>query len=134
MNPFFNQAKHNQDFLECIKEKFPNDFYDWKITIIFYISIHLLKCLAHKKGVDIGHTHYDIENSLNPRRSARQVFQFPDWAWKNYSRIFKYSKDSRYDGIPDQNIVLYAQKKNYEECEKLFKSFCSYMKSNGIEI
>ena len=134
MNPFFKQAKHNSEFLKCINDKFPDLFYDWKITVLFYISIHLLKCLSHKRGIRIGDTHYEIEYSLNPKKCQKQVFPFPEWTWKTYSRIFKYSKDSRYDGIDDELIVLMAQRKNFEECVKLFDSFKLCMASQDIAI
>ena len=61
MNSFYNQAKHNKEFLDCVEENFPNSFFDWKITILFYVSIHLIKCLAKTRNVEIGDTHYDIE-------------------------------------------------------------------------
>ena len=132
MNDFYRQAKHNKDFLDSIESNFPDRYYDWKITVTFYISIHLLKCLAKKRNHNIGATHEDVSRSLNPRKCSKQVFPFPEWAWNKYSDMLQYSKTSRYDGISDEKIVFSAQKKNYQECKKLFSSFCSYMKSNGI--
>lgn len=134
MNDFYRQAKHNKTFLDSIIDTYADLYFDWKITVTFYIAIHLLKCLAKKRGCDIGHTHEDISRALNPRKCAKQAFPFPEWAWNCYSDMLQYSKTSRYDGISDESIVLIAQKKNYKECEKLFKSFCSYMNKNGISL
>jgi hypothetical protein len=133
MNDFYNQAKHNLKFLEAIEASFPEDYFDWKITVLYYVSIHMLKCWAKQRGADIGRTHQEIANSLNPRR-GRQVTPLPEWVWDKYSDLLRYSQSSRYDGINNAAIVLSAQKKNYQECKKLFQSFCSYMKSKGIEL
>ena len=133
MNDFYNQAKHNQAFLIAIEKSFPDDYFDWKITVIYYTSIHLLKCLAKKRNVKIGDTHQDIAASLNPRR-GKQVTPLPLWAWDKYEDLLRYSKTSRYDGISNRAVVLIAQKSNYHECKKLFNSFCSYMKKNDIEL
>ena len=91
MDEFLEQARQNKDFLTCIETNYPDQFFDWKVTVIFYISIHLLKSLAKQRNVEIGHTHHDIANSLNPRRNSTQIFPFPDWVWKKYSTIFQYS-------------------------------------------
>ncbi|MDN3582731.1 hypothetical protein [Mucilaginibacter flavus] len=133
MNDFYNQAKHNEAFLTSIEHSFPDDYFDWKVTVIYYTSIHMLKCLAKKRGVKIGDTHQDIATSLNSRK-GKQVTPFPTWAWNNYEDLLRYSKISRYDGINNRAIVLIAQKNNYNECKKLFTSFCSYMKKHGIEL
>lgn len=89
--------------------------------------------MAYKRGVNIGSTHYDIERALNPSRGM-QVTPFPDWAWRKYSRLFKYSRDSRYDGILDERIIRIAQEKNFIECEKIFDDFLKYMASNEITL
>ena len=133
MNEFYNQAKHNETFLIAIEQSFPDDYFDWKITVIYYTSIHLLKCLAKKRNVNIGATHQDIAASLNPRR-GKQITPFPTWAWDKYEDLLRYSKTSRYDGISDRSVTLIAQKNNYKECQKSFSSFCSYMKKNNIEL
>lgn len=133
MNDFYNQAKHNDVFLTAIEQSFPDDYFDWKVTVIYYTSIHMLKCLAKKRGVPIGDTHQDIANSLNPRR-GKQAFPFPEWAWDKYEDLLRYSKTARYDGINNRAIVLKAQKNNFKECQKLFTSFCIYMKKNDIEL
>ena len=133
MNKFFTQAQHNSEFLNLIDKQFPDTFFDWKITVLFYVSIHLLKCLGAKRGVNIGDTHHEIQSSLDPKRCGnKQIFPFPEKVWIAYRRIHQYSKSSRYDGIEDEKIVIAAQKKDYEECLKHFAHLIAYMKSQDI--
>jgi hypothetical protein len=42
MKNHLNKAAYNEDFLAKIEDAFPGDFYDWKITVIFYVAVHYL--------------------------------------------------------------------------------------------
>src|SRR6476619_3990067 len=54
---FLNQARHNEDFHNSLCREFEHSFFDWKITCLFYISIHYLKALAVKRNKYIGSHH-----------------------------------------------------------------------------
>lgn len=66
MQNHLEQAKHNRELLNEMETVFPQKFFDWKITITFYIAIHYLQALADHKGIEIGQTHNDIERNVNP--------------------------------------------------------------------
>ncbi|GAA4338530.1 hypothetical protein GCM10023149_48550 [Mucilaginibacter gynuensis] len=134
MNQYLNQASHNKNFLNCVEANFDDRFFDWKITITFYIAIHLLKALAKERKKNIGDTHHEIANSLDASRCAKPVMQFPPNIWKAYKRLFDYSKSSRYDGIVDHNIQELAKQADYKQVTLLFTSFKSYMDSQKITI
>ena len=100
MQNHIDQANHNQDFHDCIDTKFPDKFYDWKITVCFYIGLHWLKSLAAKKGIDIGETHFDIDKNVNPSR-PHTIMPISKNAWREYKALFNYSQTARYTGITD---------------------------------
>lgn len=131
MNEFHKQALHNKEFLDCIEKQFEK-FFDWKITVNFYIAIHLLKALAKKRNKDIGQTHYDIANSLDPGRTRSPIMPMPPEMWKKYKRMFQYSIDSRYQGVLTPEIREIALKRDLVEVNKLQTTFCAYMRSEGI--
>lgn len=133
MNQFHNQATHNKEFLDCIENQFEK-FYDWKITVHFYIAIHMLKALAKNRNKNIGDTHHEIANSLDYTRTSKPVMQIPPGVWKTYKRMFQYSLSSRYHGIINVEIAELAMKNDLIESKKLFSQFCSYMKSEGINL
>jgi hypothetical protein len=58
------QAEHNTDFHKNICSNFPELYFDWKITVVFYTALHLLKALAKKNKKDIGNTHSEIFKSI----------------------------------------------------------------------
>lgn len=134
MNEFHQQAIHNKEFLDCITEKFPSKFYDWKITIIFYIAIHLLKALGKKRGKNIGSSHYEIFNSFDPGRTNNPITNIPPDIWTTYKRIYKYSKQSRYDGISDPTITEISLKADYQEVFKLLVTYCDYMDTQHLKL
>jgi hypothetical protein len=133
MNQFHSQATHNQDFLDCIESTYPDNFFDWKITVTFYITIHLLKALAIQRGCLIGESHDEIFRSLDQRR-GKPVMQFPPAMLSIYKNIYRYSRTSRYNGITDYDLTLTALKNDYLEVIKLKESFLSYMKGQGIVV
>lgn len=50
MNVHLTQARHNEDFLKIVSEASPNNYFDWKITVCFYASLHYLRALEkHSK-------------------------------------------------------------------------------------
>ena len=65
MQKHLGQAKHNQELLSEMEIKFPQRFFDWKITISFYIAIHYLQALADSKNIEIGQTHNAIGTITN---------------------------------------------------------------------
>ena len=69
MGKYLNQAHRNEEFHRGICENYPDTFFDWKITALFYIAIHYLKELADKKRIDIGQTHFDIDKNTNLLRN-----------------------------------------------------------------
>ena len=125
------QARHNKEFHDCIEDKFPNQFYDWKITILFYTALHYLKALAENRGINIGNTHYDIENSVNPERNGRTMTISKN-AWLEYKALFRYSQTARYEGITDFETYNELKKIDYKECVKHLGKFKKYIEGKGV--
>ncbi|WP_166922660.1 HEPN domain-containing protein [Flavobacterium poyangense] len=134
MNRFLTQASHNENFHSCICEKFSDNFYDWKITSLFYTAIHYLKALASKRGIDIGQTHHEIELNVNPDRHNSSM-RISKTVWKEYKNLLRYSKNSRYDGINTDSETFEAlMKSDYEYCLQHLDNFKKYMKGQGLQI
>ncbi len=49
MDEFVMHANHNDVFHTSICKNFPDTYYDWKLTCLFYVAIHYLKALAKKR-------------------------------------------------------------------------------------
>ncbi|MFY8186568.1 MAG: HEPN domain-containing protein [Flavobacterium sp.] len=134
MDRFLKQALHNEEFHKCICDNSSDKFYDWKITSLFYTAIHYLKALALKRGINIGQTHHEIEQNVNPDRQ-RPAMRITKGAWSEYKNLLHYSKTSRYDGVDtDFETFELLMQKDYEYCVKHLDNFKKYLIGQGLEI
>jgi len=133
MQQHLDQASHNIDFHHCIDEKFNDKFYDWKITVLFYVAIHYLKALATKRNIDIGETHYEIEQSVNPDRPNSKM-KITRNAWREYKNLFNYSRTARYEGITDFNTFEKLKQADHPYCLQHLDNFKKYIQNQGIII
>lgn len=118
-----NQAKHNESFLAQIGE----DFYDWRVTTLFYIAVHYLRAFACYLETDAGSTHEEMES-----KAKQYPLHIKDWAWQHYKRLKNYSREARYDGFDDAFIFQEVQKDNYEKCLLHLDEFKKYLKNRGL--
>ena len=134
MDRFLKQAIHNEEFHKCICDNSSDKFYDWKITSLFYTAIHYLKALALKRGINIGQTHHEIEQNVNPDRQ-RPAMRITKGAWSDYKNLLHYSKTSIYDGVDtDFETFELLMQKDYEYCVKHLDNFKKYLIGQGLEI
>lgn len=131
MQQHLEQATHNQNFHDCIETQFNGHFYDWKITVLFYVAIHYLKALASKRGIDIGETHFDIEQNVNPDRHNARM-RITKGAWREYKNLFTYSRTARYEGITDITTFEQLKQIDHSYCLTHLRNFRKYLQSQGI--
>lgn len=133
MQNHLDQATHNRDFHTCIDAEFNDQFYDWKITVLFYVAIHWLKALAAKRGIDIGETHFDIEQNVNPDRHNSQM-RITKGAWREYKNLFNYSRTARYEGITDIKTFEQLKQVDHGYCLQHLDNFKKYLESQGLTL
>jgi hypothetical protein len=133
MQQHLKQATHNQEFHDKIVDDFSEQFYDWKITVLFYVAIHYLKALAAKRNINIGETHYEIEQSVNPDR-GNSTMNISRGAWREYKNLFRYSQTARYEGITDFDTFEKLKQIDHSFCLKHLDNFKKYIESQGITL
>ncbi len=133
MDEFVIHANHNDAFHVAICQTFPDTYYDWKLTCLFYVAIHYLKALALKRKKSIGQTHYEINNNIRSGKH-RPAMPIADTAFNNYMNLFHYSQSARYDGVEDINIFTALKKGDYEHALKCFGDFKKFIISNDVKL
>lgn len=133
MQQHLDQATHNQNFHDCIDTQFNGHFYDWKITVLFYVGIHYLKALASSRGIDIGETHFDIEQNVNPERNNARM-RITKSAWREYKNLFTYSRTARYEGISDIDTFQQLKQIDHSYCLSHLSNFKKYVQSQGVSV
>lgn len=99
-----NRANHNKDFLESIINDYPKQYYDWKVTIQFYIALHRCYCVLLSKGYPVEHNHGS--NIKNVKEIDSEISR------KLYD-LYRYSRQSRYDGFLTEDAMLRINEINH---------------------
>ena len=100
---------------------------------MFYIAIHYLKALAAKRKYDIGETHHEIEQNVNPARHSSKM-KITLGAWREYKNLFNYSRTARYEGITDFETFEKLKELDHSYCLKHLENFKKYIKDQGVRI
>lgn len=117
---YYNKSNHNKTFLEKIHEDYPEDFFDWKVTVQFYTGLHKCYCVLLVKDEVVKSSHnQNIKNlkGINPEIS-RKIFE-----------LYKNSRQSRYDGFIDDEAMLRINKINFDRGVSLLRSIESEVSS-----
>jgi hypothetical protein len=134
MNSHIKKAKHNFDFHSCIDSSFKDKFFDWKITVLFYVSLHYLKALGKKHNIEIGGTHTEIDKSINPRNPNANL-PLDRTSYSNYKALYQYSRTARYDGFMDEEAFEEIKELEHSECLKHHDQLRWYIKiKRGVQL
>lgn len=133
MEEYVRHANQNYAFYEKICQQWPDDYFDWKVTILFYVAFHYLKALAKHRKKEIGNHHFQINRNIR-RGDHHPSMPLSDTACDNYMDLFHYSQASRYDSIPDMVVFKKARKEDYIFAQKCFTDFRKYIVSSGVKL
>ena len=133
MTKHLEQVKHNENFHSSLCSSYSEHYFDWKITCLFYISLHLLKALAHHWGVDPGDRHTIILRNMNPKMPNRN-FKVKSDVFYSFDRLFEYSRTARYDGFTDFNTFQQLKKADYIDALKICEYIKNYVRKNGVPV
>ena len=133
MDENINQAIHNEAFLNSIEEKCPDTFFDWKITIVFYIALHYLRAYANIKKVRIGASHKELLYHSNPNH-IDAINPLSKNAYRIYRDLFSAAHNSRYQGFLDKTHRMLLMEQEFIRCKKNLRELKKYLKSQGLKI
>lgn len=131
MQEHINQAQHNEEFLKAIEDKFPDYFFDWKITVIFYIALHYLKAYNQFNNARIGSSHKELNFNANPA-NEKALNPLSTKAFNHYFDLFNSSYNSRYIGLLDRKNTINLLKFNYWQAKTDLEELKKYFKSKGL--
>ncbi|HEX9504039.1 MAG TPA: hypothetical protein VF974_07050 [Patescibacteria group bacterium] len=133
MDEFVNHANHNHIFYETICQQFPDTYFDWKLTCLFYVSVHYLKALATLRKKKIGSHHVEINRNIK-RGSHNPTMPLSDTAYNNYMILFHYSQTARYDGMGNVDTFNKLREADHRHAIKCFRDFRKYIITQGVKL
>lgn len=91
---FIKQAKSNLAFLNEIS-KSPDSYFDWKVTVCFYVGVHLINAyLVKERGMSFN-SHTETFDAINPTNSVSPLKLTED-QYLAYRKLYNLSRRSRY--------------------------------------
>lgn len=135
MEEYIAKAKHNETFHCDLCETFQDKYFDWRITSLFYTAIHWIKVLANKEKKEIGVTHKEVNQNIDPNNSSAKL-RISKGAYHYYINLYKHSKTARYDGIDtDPETFERLKESDWKECKKHFEGLKKYLKDKrGLDL
>mgnify|MGYP006281292465 CR=1 FL=1 len=127
----YNLAVHNYRFFCQVHEKLPDIFYDWKITVLFYSSVHLLRALMAQRDVDVGDNHEALKRAINPNNSE-STLPVKEFCYQAYLVLYNTSFSARYQAWLDRDKRKKRMAKDFEKCKKAFNKIDSYVNSQDF--
>lgn len=89
-----SQAKKNLDFLDKVNSNCV-DFWDWQVTICFYVAVHLANAHIAKKSNSHYRTHSEVKEALNPEKIL-SITKFKEEEFISYVKLMNLSRRARY--------------------------------------
>jgi hypothetical protein len=86
------QAERNLGFLEIVNTS-AHSYYDWQITVCFYVAVHLVNAHLSKQGMQF-RKHTEVNAHLNPQGTSPA--RIDQAAYLNYEKLFILSRRARY--------------------------------------
>lgn len=131
MNQFLLKARRNLDFLKMLENEFPHEYFEWKVTIIFYIALNATKGYLDKSGLPPKSNHQDLQKQIEALSNNTSSCVFDTMYPTEYNRIRNYSESSRYD--PIQNNELYDDifRGNYNQCKIKLNRIIDFLNSKN---
>lgn len=120
MQNHLEQAYHNNAFLIYLDTNSLSDLYcDWKITILFYIALHLLHAYAKFRGVTVRDDHRIFHEEIDPNGSQNKL-KLSLEIFNIYFELYNASRRCRYahynfsmDDLKKLNQITYNTSKQY---------------------
>lgn len=120
------QAIKNEALLKSLERDHPHDFHDWKVTIVFYISLHYLKGYAVLQGIFLDN-HDDTFGKLYGREGKPPELKISKEARDAFRCLFKFSMVSRYNGYLDEKIHRKAEKLRFRDAKEYLVQFKAFV-------
>lgn len=121
--------RHNVRLLDLLTGERPGhlrdeDFSDWQVTVIFYISCVYIKTVCSLFNIDV-QDHYTLHQIINTRKDV-SLYQIA----KYYRHIEEAARDARYEGRKFDRE--YLVERIIEKFDKIRDCAVSIIKQKGI--
>ncbi|MDW3212307.1 MAG: hypothetical protein R8N23_20725 [Reichenbachiella sp.] len=123
------QAKNNLDFLSQVNDS-GKKFWDWQVTISFYVAVHLVNAHIASKANMHYRSHNDVKNALNPERQV-SLSKVDEETYKAFIKLQQLARRARYlchDKAANQDeIAFFTYDKHFAKAIKNLDKIMSFI-------
>ncbi len=112
--------------------QYPDEFHDWKVTLLFYTALHWVRALAKKRRIKIGESHAEIARNCNPQYPGAMPISCK--AWDEYHNLNMRSQTARYEGIVNEKGFNNFHKDMHSRSISGIDYLRKYIQGRGIEL
>lgn len=132
MKEHIDRFKSNHEFLCGIEKNWPKDYNDWKITIIFYCALHLIKAYCKLNKKNIGFSHTQILENIDPS-NTKALLPISVEAFNAYHDLYLLSKNSRYLGLYNDGTQLVLLDYNLKQAKTDIEIIKVFLTKEGLK-
>lgn len=121
------QAKRNLKFLKSTQEAFPEEYFEWKITIVFYCTLHLAKAYLYECFSVKTENHEDIKSQLYKTNVKKHVGKY-------YRSLEVLCHNCRYNGFINEDQWNKLNKLEFETAIKRANEINKYFKKKNVGV
>jgi len=125
MQEYVEQCRYNQELLDTLDEKFPDKYFDWKITIAFYVAIHCIKAILKNKLKRNVSSHEEIIKIISHKQNTKNS-PVSKSCWDMYYALYATSRDVRYNGFTDFEAFNEHNRIEYGICKSHMTNIMKY--------
>lgn len=133
MKSHLERAKANEHFLAFIDSNGGDEFLEWKMTVLFYASLHYLKAYLKFKKAPSGNSHKDIDSIINPS-NPKAKYPLPQEIYNFYNTLYQNSWEARYTGVYHTALQAALLKWKCSESLQCLSELKLFFMKNGLNL
>jgi hypothetical protein len=134
MDKHLRQVAHNESLLVHLEQTFPNSYNDWKVTLVFYASLHLLRAYSFLTGVSIGASHKELQVAMKNQGASVPNLDVSTDCTNNYASLYSASRQARYDGIGDPVLFEQSVGRSLIFSKRKLQKIKDHLRTKGLPI
>lgn len=134
MDNHLRQVAHNESLLDYLERSFPNSYNDWKVTLVFYASLHLIRAYATFSNVNVGASHHELYVAMKNQGASIPNLDVDMDCTNSYASLYSASRLARYDGIRDFSVFEQSNRKRLNFSKIKLEKIKGYLHSKGLPI
>lgn len=134
MQSHLKQSEHNIALVKFIDVELADNYFDWRITILFYAALHLLKAWFVFKGIKREtNSHNELFAGLDSSNATSKA-RLPEKEYSQYYCLYQLSRTARYQSCYQSDNQKALLKYSLIQARSYYNEISKFLQSQGMDI